>query len=85
MREIYQVNSDDSTKVYDPLGVNDSWNLDKNFEFVLFPNPTSDMVYLRFEEILDDDVHVVVMDQLGKTVFERDLQANANEGGDHPG
>ncbi len=78
-REIYQVNSDDSTKVYDPLGVNDSWNLDKNFEFVLFPNPTSDMVYLRFEEILEDDVHVVVMDQLGKTVFERDLQANEFE------
>ncbi len=75
-REIYQVNSDDSTKIYDPLALTPSWALDQSYEFILFPNPSSEDVYIRFEEVLNQSVSIRIFDQLGKVVLEERMMAN---------
>jgi Secretion system C-terminal sorting domain/SprB repeat len=78
-KEIYQASSDDSSKIFDPTGGLNTWTLNQNFDFILFPNPTSDQVYIRFEEILDKEVQIDIIDQLGKNIMSESLRANEYE------
>ncbi len=78
-KEIYQVNSDDSTKVFDPTGLGDQWALNQSYEFILYPNPTNGQLNLRFEEILDESVRIRIYDHLGKVVRDEFLEANRYE------
>lgn len=49
-----------------------------NFNLNLFPNPASDQVTLQFDMKIEDDGYICITDLSGKTVFQKQIVAQAN-------
>lgn len=50
----------------------------KNDSLVVFPNPSDNSCTIKFSAVDSHSAKIIIMDQLGKTVFEQQINHNAN-------
>lgn len=60
-----------SIHIYDPYetAVRDITSVSKGGEFVLYPNPTSDLIHIEYSVATSSDVHLQITDITGKVVM----------------
>ncbi len=71
-RDIYQVVSDDTSKVHGDPGVGIK-TMEGNIEVNVYPNPAKDLLVVEFSETPDNDQRIEIWSMNGKKVFSENL------------
>ena len=48
-------------------------------DFSIYPNPTTDLLNIKYEEIKRDDVRMEIVDMEGKILYKKELSRSSNQ------